>query len=183
MVAAGRAQRYVIATESSGSFRLNVERNGRVVQERKQLQVCQNCLSFLKFGGFLSSWRKDQKLSFVRSFKPEMFFASYPKSLHRINPEHDDRTAPENTYSPDFSEISARIRSTNQWKCQRCNADNSEISMRKYLHVHHINGRRWENDRRNLKVLCISCHGDEPFHGHIRALPEYHAYRRLRGIR
>ncbi len=55
MRANGRFQRYVVAAELSGKFKINIIEGGRVIRsEKKRLLVCQNCLDGL---GFLKGFR------------------------------------------------------------------------------------------------------------------------------
>ncbi|WP_107818437.1 HNH endonuclease [Nitrosomonas eutropha] len=51
--------------------------------------------------------------------------------------------------------------------CQSCRSDFSAPSKRKWLHVHHINGLKHDNNKSNLAVLCISCHAQQPNHEHM----------------
>ncbi|SDY54812.1 HNH endonuclease, partial [Nitrosomonas sp. Nm33] len=88
-------------------------------------------------------------------------------------PKHNSDNAPLNMYSDDWDEISQKIRSGYDWHCQKCNIDLSAKADRKWLHVHHINGLKYDNNRENLKVLCIKCHSEEPSHAHIKNIPDY----------
>jgi hypothetical protein len=47
-------------------------------------------------------------------------------------------------------------------------------------HTHHIDGGKSNNSAENLKVLCIGCHAAMPAHQHMKRLPEYDAFQRLR---
>jgi hypothetical protein len=51
--------------------------------------------------------------------------------------------------------------------------------LRKYLHTHHINGRKDDNRDDNLQALCIACHADLPAHEMIKSTPDYREFMRL----
>ena len=48
--------------------------------------------------------------------------------------------------------------------------------MQRYLHVHHINGLKYENNDENLKAVCVHCHALEPSHGHVTAMRQYREF-------
>lgn len=61
-------------------------------------------------------------------------------------------------YTPDFSVISKKIRESKLYRCDQCRVDLSISTDRRYLHVHHLNGRKTDNRPQNLQCLCIRCH-------------------------
>lgn len=113
-------------------------------------------------------------------FKIEGFFEKYPRSLHARTPTYNSDNAPLNTYSNDFEAISRKVRSDYGWCCQRCGIDLS--ANRKWLHTHHINGLKHDNNRENLEVICIGCHAEEPSHGHIKNTPAYYEYLKAKNL-
>jgi hypothetical protein len=173
----GRFDRYVIATEANGVFKINLIGDAGLRSERRRLSVCQNCLSGLGFDGFDPQWPRSRRREFVGAFAPERFFAFYPQSLHRQRPAFDADTAPINDYTPDFDEVSKRLKEALGWQCQNAGCRRVlDGSLRQYLHTHHRNGDRSDNRRANLKVLCIGCHAEEPLHHHLKRTPQYAAY-------
>ena len=65
--------------------------------------------------------------------------------------------------STDFPEISRQVRESVNWSCSECKVD--MLKMKKGLHVHHINGLKYDNSKNNLKVLCALCHQNiDEFH-------------------
>jgi hypothetical protein len=169
-----RFGRYQVSANIDGLFNINLIKSGTLKEKKNEkLSVCQNCLSLLKFDGFQKNWHQKQRDNFVGSFRMDRFFEIYPRSLHSQIPKHNSDNAPLNIYSDDWDEISQKIRSNYGWCCQKCNIDLSMKTDRKWLHVHHINGLKNDNNRGNLKVLCIKCHAEEPSHAHIRNMPDY----------
>ncbi len=123
----------------------------------------------LLFLGFISILilyfyiRYDDKIlvygpTILREFKIDDFFEQYPKSLHSRLPGNTSNNAPLNIYPENFAKISQKLRGDLGRICQSCRSDFSAPSKRKWLHVHHINGLKHDNNKSNLAVLCISCH-------------------------
>ena len=144
----------VIASREDGLFRLHYINQCRPVED-KRLDVCQKCLDQIKYKGFRFSMRQNVRLAAVKRFSIAEFFATYPKTLHHSMPAHTDQTAPKNEYSPDWPVISRAYRQKRNWVCETCSIALSKNVMQRYLHVHHINGLKNENNDENLKSrLC-----------------------------
>ena len=73
----------------------------------------------------------------------------------------------EDDYTPDWEIVSRNTRQQYDWVCQDCRLDFKDNTLKKFLHVHHINGRKNDNQAKNLKVLCIRCHAQQPNHQHM----------------
>ena len=58
-------------------------------------------------------------------------------------------------YSRDWKNISDEYKKYKRYKCEICGLDCSVTKY--YLHVHHINGNRFNNSYRNLKCICRNC--------------------------
>jgi len=175
----GRLQRYVIATKSDGIFHVNITSQFGTRSEQRQLKVCQNCLEKLDFDGFHLKMPASKRNRIVSDFTPVQFFAKYPKSFHSRLPSHSADGSPLNDYTADFPEISRKLREAAEWRCSTCRRVLIAPGMRQYLHVHHVDGNRLNNSTKNLKVVCIECHSNEPDHAHMRNSPEYAAYMRI----
>lgn len=72
-------------------------------------------------------------------------------------------------YPEAWDRISLLIREQAGWKCELCQARNTEphpiTGSEVVLTVHHINGDPTDNRRLNLLALCQRCHNklDQPF--------------------
>ncbi|SFU45376.1 hypothetical protein SAMN05216339_102327 [Nitrosomonas eutropha] len=162
-----RFERYVVSIRTDGHFNLNIIQGKNISSGLYKLDVCQNCLNFLTFNGFMMSWPRQKRSEVVREFKIDDFFEQYPKSLHSRLPGNTSNNAPLNIYPENFAKISQKLRGDLGWICQSCRSDFSAPSKRKWLHVHHINGLKHDNNKSNLAVLCISCHAQQPNHEHM----------------
>ena len=171
-----RFDRYVVSTRTDGYFNINVIGSGVVRTGLYNLLVCQNCLDFLGLNGFRMNWSKINRTNFVKSFKIGSFFEKYPRSFYQQIPTYNSDNAPLNIYSDDFNEISQKVKAGSRWHCQECGIDLSGLERKKWLHVHHKNGLKYDNSRSNLEAICISCHANKPNHGHIKTSLNYNEF-------
>ncbi|MHB8423493.1 MAG: HNH endonuclease signature motif containing protein, partial [Leptospirales bacterium] len=170
-----RYERYVVSTREDGFFILNLNYKST----EKRLEVCKHCLEKLEWEGYQSSQPQSRRNSIVSSFTIHGFFLVYDKNLIFIEPKYTDQTAPENKYSEDFGKISERIKEQKRYCCEVCHKILSMAQYRKFLHVHHINGQKWDNDPKNLKVICLYCHANEFQHNHMKNNPEYYEFLKI----
>jgi hypothetical protein len=174
MKADHRFERYVVATREDGSFLLNKMNGQKRNTFWERLNVCQNCLNSLSFDEFSYSLHKTKRIKIVDEFTIPRFFEKYPKSLHVRRPQHDYTTAPLNEYTPDFDKISRRVKTERGYKCEEC----GRAPEARFLHVHHLNGQKNDNNESNLRVLCMGCHAASPRHGHMKGLPGFEEFQR-----
>ena len=172
MKAQNQYDRYVVATRSDGMFAVNSYDNsydeGRLFEEgtEHRLAVCINCLRALNYKDYDNCSHADQR-EIIKAFELQEFFLEYPSQI-TPTPIHTETTAPLNEYTSDWPEISLRHRLHKNWKCERCRGDFNAPESHHLLHVHHINGIRYDNRTDNLRVLCSKCHSLEPQHEHMR---------------
>jgi hypothetical protein len=177
----GRSHRYLISARIDGTFRLNVIRGDTMKTENQPLNVCQNCLGTLEFNGFKNNLTRPERRVHVDVFTPVNFFEQYPRLLDGVG-HADENVAPINAYPADFPRISTQVRIAAGWRCQEvtCKYDCSPPPLRQYLHVHHLNGNRADSSRKNLMAVCVECHAKQPMHSHVKNMPQYQAFMRLR---
>lgn len=170
-----RFDRYVVANNDTGDFQVNVL-GSHVQSQLVRLNVCQNCLDKITWKSFnMLGMSRIVRERLVSEFVLADFFKKYPRDLISVKPTHTSFSAPLNIYSKDWSEISKNIRRQKKYKCESCEVELTGNESR-YLHVHHRNGQKYDNEKSNLEVLCIACHSEKPNHQHIKNLPEYNEY-------
>jgi hypothetical protein len=175
-----RFGRYVIANKDTGKFTVRAGLSGDLIEKR--LDVCQNCLERLNFDGFVLGWDQGRRRIAVQNFSIRNFFERYPKTLHHDVPKYDESTAPMNRYSQDFAVTSRGLRSARGWRCEgvNCGVNLSDMELQKFLHVHHKDGQKSNDNPGNLLVLCIHCHALTYHHQHMRNTPDYREFVSIR---
>lgn len=159
----GRFKRYDVINRVDGFFPVfgSSYRGGPNTEGEADLGVCKNCLKILNYKGY-STQSPQVKNQVFNSFSFEQFFevySSYFKSLPVNSKKHTSG------YTPDWSSISAKLRSDLNYTCEQCGVYLK--SEKRLLHTHHINGNKADNERDNLRVLCADCHKKQPHHDHI----------------
>lgn len=178
-----RYERYVVAAREDGLFEVNFIENNRPVRSSPEsLRVCQNCLALLVFGGFKMHDPAAVRERKVSSFRLDKFFEVYARALFLQTPAHRSDSAPLNTYPDDFEALSLRVKEERGWRCEgpECGVTLASVSLRRYLHLHHVNGQKHDSRPENLTVLCVACHADQPYHSHMLHLSEVQAFRSIR---
>jgi hypothetical protein len=168
-----RFQRYVVANRDDGVFSVNLIQE-TIRAEMVKLSICQNCLAKTRWHGFRNDMDKAERAEFVRGFKLKEFFEKYPRDLLTVKPNHNSDNSPVNDYTGDWGDISERVKNVRGYRCEGAHCG-IRLTAResKYLHVHHENGLKYDNSERNLTVLCVRCHANQPMHGHMKNMPDY----------
>ena len=162
--------RYVASTRTDGKFLVNIIDFDEIIESEEKLiemSVCKNCLRHLNY----KNYDRNRKKVFDE-FSLEEFFNIYSETTVS-KPPHTNRNAPLNVYQPDQSEHSHQCRERAGWRCQGC-----EILLEgeagKFLHTHHINGDKTNNNPSNLRALCVDCHNEQAQHSlQVREFREY----------
>ena len=151
----GRVARYVVASRNDGVFNVNILNQITNNFENKDLKlsVCKNCLNNI-------NWTKVSS----KIFDLDAYFQYFPKFLNQGNHKKDYEIQI-NDYPTNWKDISINLRERKKWKCEKCDLDCSNNKI--FLHVHHINGLKYDNVDSNLKILCKNCHSKEPGHEHL----------------
>ena len=174
-----RWNKYVVANREDGIFIVNVV-CGQVESQALPLSVCQNCLVNIGWKGFRWEWNKSTRGQSVADFRLADFFVEYPKDLISSVPRFTADVAPINDYSLDWAEVSERVKADRRYRCEGCGRELTG-ALKKYLHVHHADGQKFNNAPENLVVLCIRCHAEMPFHSHMKHLEAHSEFLKLFG--
>jgi len=178
-----RFDRYVLSTRTDGIF--EIRKTGKysndVTTTNESLDVCKNCLDKLHFEGYSHGSNKIRNDQIFRTFTINKFFEKFPRSPLNLKPKprYTSATAPTDVYPANFGEITERTREKSGWKCEECGMVLDHPELRRYLHTHHINGRKHDNKDENLQALCIACHADLPAHEMMKSTPDYYEFERL----
>lgn len=168
--------RYVVTNLRRGKFEVNfLEAFGkRLIEEGIEcdLHVCRNCLRELDYQDYSTSHR-ERRNEIRNTFDREEFFEEYGVQINTL-PKHSPKTAPLNVYTDDWDQVATVQKDEAGWKCEECHACFEHSDNRRFLHVHHIDGKKYNNASDNLRVLCIGCHAEiDP---QLRLKPDYREY-------
>lgn len=167
----GKSSKFVVANRDDGKFVVNIT-GDKLRSQIAKLDICQNCLAKIAWKGFRMDLGKAERLQFVQMFSLQAFFATYPRDLIAVKPDHTSDTAPLNDYPANWNGISAAFKASNGYRCMQCQLVLGGSDSR-YLHVHHRNGQKNQCQPSNLEVLCIRCHAEQPQHEHMKESADY----------
>ena len=177
MFANSRGDRYKLSSRKDGRFRYTIRIKGfkkKIDRGEQRLHVCRNCLQI-----FNSKYKKTKS---VKNFSPKDFFeiADSSQWLKDEGFQQDTQDGSEGVYSSDHKKIADKVKKNNNYKCEDCGINLFHHSYKKYLHCHHANADRSDNRIINLRCLCIKCHAKQYNHSHMKTLPDYKEFLRIR---
>lgn len=160
--------RYVVSQRNDGIFLLNKTIVGKVVKRDIELEllICKNCLKKLAYKGYRDHQRN---INIFQNFNIKEFLNKYNTEVY-IDPVHTSISQPLNEYSHDWNKISYNYKKSKKFICQACGKDCSKNTNE--LHVHHVDGNKFNNLATNLEVVCVKCHSKKPMHRHMLTNPQ-----------
>lgn len=161
MRSVGRFERYVVTNKLDECLTISgVTNDGRSESDDVKLDVCKNCLKQLNYrGANLECGKGRQKI--VDDFSMLEFLETY-STVFKALPKRRAGDGTSSGYTEDWPAISRELRLNKGYTCEHCKVDMAEH--RDLCHVHHINGVKSDNAKRNLAVLCLDCHRKQPHH-------------------
>ena len=172
----GWRDKYAISTRKDGKFFYRfTKRNSVVATNREQvLNICGNCLREINDLKFL------EKKCTTSNFNLDDYFAEgFQKHWIPDDGVVKDIHSRPNVYSRDWDLISIKYRRIINFQCEGTNCERNDLSdpkLHKYLHCHHVNFDKSNNNYSNLKALCIRCHAEQATHNHLKNSPDYTNY-------
>lgn len=91
--------------------------------------------------------------------------------LKTANENKDDQQGVETDifgYTRDWDIISKDYREKHHYTCEKCGIKIEDDYDKQYIHVHHVNGNKLNNEEENLKCLCLYCHAHVDDHHYKR---------------
>jgi hypothetical protein len=64
-------------------------------------------------------------------------------------------------YTLDWQKLSREFKKEKEYTCENCGIKIDIASDRRFIHAHHINGNKLNNNRSNLECLCVLCHANK----------------------
>ncbi len=156
-------KRYVVTQRTDGKFVIDIidSLTGKFHKENQlhDMNVCKNCLSKLS-----KQYRSDNLFTYA-SFDLQQFLEKY-NTQHTKLPPFSPKSLPKNQYSDNWNAISREKREKAGYNCQDCGQCFKH--RKRDLHVHHMDGMKYNNKPNNLRVLCVKCHSKQPGHDKLK---------------
>ena len=153
-----RFDRYVVTDRDDGKFEIDTAERKTYVS---RLNVCKNCLEHIEHKGYDTSHSPQQKTQAVAEFNVKEFLSENESIVRYLKlPERRAETTPVDVRSPEYTIMASKLKNEKNYTCEKCGVYLGLIKNKGYLHAHHINGRKYDNKRQNLKILCVDCHID-----------------------
>ena len=182
-----RKHRYKINARNDGTFYFRyINSRGKIIKEveNEKIDICKNCLKkyFHLIGKYYNPMEADK---YVKEFNLSEFdktFGSFFNIKDFDDLEKGDGFFKPNVYPKNWNEISKKIRKLRNYTCEKCGFKPRNDYEKRFIHLHHINGDKTNNNQDNLKVLCIKCHSDvDNFHSRLKSTSDYKEFLKLRG--
>ena len=173
----GWRDRYKMSNRRDGRFYYRFISDSDVYKELvdQRLYICMNCLHRIADAGVIPHGMQKQQ------FVPKIFF-EYTDADEMVGigeyGEYGSQSVP-NKYAKDWPLIAKSLKKKKGFQCEGLDCPHRDLSapaMRKYLHAHHKDLDKSNNDFSNLEALCVYCHANEPNHSHMKGTRQYREY-------
>ena len=176
MFSLNRKYRYKINTRVDGTFFYRyISFYGDIYKEieNEKLKICKNCLKkYLEEKGIYQHHIPNEV---VENFDLKKFHKEH-KVLYEFDIKDFEfpQDAKLNIYTKNWKYISKKIKQKRDWTCEECGFRPKNDEQKRFIHLHHINANKTDNQETNLKVLCIKCHANvDKYHNRIKNTKDY----------
>jgi len=178
----GWRDKYKMSHRRDGRFFYRFIADDKVHRESKdqRLHFCMNCLRRLAEAGIVPAGIEKG------DFEPRMFF-DYAEANEvtglKEGGEYAEHSVP-NKYAKDWRLIAQRLKEKRGFRCEESDCLHPDLSapnLRRFLHAHHVDMDKSNNNFSNLQLLCIGCHAEQPGHSHMKGTRDYKEYQFLVG--
>ena len=173
---AGRSARYVLIQNRNGLFPskpLDPISNQTMMDIviDAQLLPCRGCLAELAYQGYAkpSKYRKrdrERNDAIVRNFEVQNFFDHYEPFFFDANYYRENPNDGKANYTSEHPKIRDQLLIEKDYCCEQCGVRLKDKPS--LLHMHHKNGRKGDNRKENLQLLCVICHSLQPNHQRMK---------------
>lgn len=113
------------------------------------LPLCKYCISKVRQYGRITSTE----------------FAEMLKQARGVEEEQKEQEVDIFGYTRDWDEISRNYREKHGYTCEKCGLKIDNLFDRQYIHCHHKDANKLNNNESNLQCLCLRCHSQvDEFH-------------------
>ena len=176
----GRSERYVLIQNRNGQFPCYPrDPDTREIDYSKtihsKLRVCQGCIEKLNYKDFKSK-SSANRYEFISNFNLTEFLNNFEPFFIDQKYYRDNNIKQNGNYTIDHASIREKLLQLTNYTCQGSELKTGKCDVQlkdhpEWLHLHHINGRSGDNDLKNIKILCISCHQRQPKHEKLKVPP------------
>lgn len=155
MILQGRKDRYVATSRHDGLFDVNIQ--SKMVKTKSKpikLELCEHCKKKLQDKGM-----------YFEPFNLKKFYDKYQPEI-RQDFQREEQVIATEKYAPDHNEYAKKYKESVNYCCQICGVNCSKFPH--CLHMHHKNGVTTDNKRENIQILCVACHMEQAYHGHMK---------------
>jgi hypothetical protein len=178
---------YSISSRIDNKFFYRIHTNNKIIEKNDQeLFICKNCLEI--YNNYITTINKRiinpnefNKNNLLSDFISNDFIKINNDQVIKLNSDflYDFESIP-NRYSDDWKNVSMRLKIKNNYECNNCNWKPPNDKQKRFIHVHHLNYQKFDNNENNLKVLCIECHSNQDLHQHIQNSSDYIEFIKLK---
>lgn len=106
------------------------------------LPLCRNCIARIHEYGRITSTE----------------FAEILREARGVEEDQKEQEVDIFGYTRDWDEISRNYREKHEYTCEKCGLKIDDLFDRQYIHCHHKDANKLNNNVSNLQCLCLRCH-------------------------